>query len=100
MVALPSVLDCIQDDPKSRQQRQKYEAAKQQAEQQRLALQKQAWLKQSLARRRLEASRQQQQLLLTSRARAFHAKVDVIRSAAFSASHMSLCTFQTRTNGC
>ncbi|KAL3149953.1 hypothetical protein ABBQ38_013314 [Trebouxia sp. C0009 RCD-2024] len=70
-----------QDDPKSRQHRQRYEAARQQAEQQRVVVQKQAWLKQSLARRRVEASRQQQQLLLRSRAQAFHAKVDAIRTA-------------------
>lgn len=76
---MPSELDCLQDDPKSSQQRQRYEAARQQAEQQRVTVQKQAWLKQSLARRRVEASRQQQQLLLRSRAWAFHAKVDAIR---------------------
>lgn len=86
---------CLQDNPKSSQQRQRYETARQQAEQQRVAVQKQAWLKQSLARRRVEASRQQQQLLLHSRAQAFHAKVDAIRSAAvFSASHVSSSTFQ------
>ena len=70
----------LQDDPKSRQQRQRYEAARQQAEQQRVAVQKQAWLKQSLARRRIQAARQQQHLLLHSRAKAFQAKVDAIRS--------------------
>ncbi|KAL3143967.1 Centrosomal protein of 95 kDa [Trebouxia sp. C0010 RCD-2024] len=70
-----------QDDPKSSQQRQRYEAARQQAEHQRVVLQKQVWLKQSLARRRVEAARQQQQLLLRSRAHAFHAKVDAIRTA-------------------
>ena len=80
-IAMPSVLKWVQDDPKARQQQQRYQAARQQAEQQRVAVQKQAWLKQSLARRRVEASRQQQQLLLRSRARAFHAKVDAIRSA-------------------
>lgn len=89
------MLKCLQDNPKSSQQRQRYETARQQAEQQRVALQKQAWLKQSLARRRVEASRQQQQLLLHSRAQAFHAKVDAIRSAWFSACHVFSFTFQT-----
>jgi len=69
----------LQDDPKSSQQRQRYEAARHQAEQQRVAVQKQAWLKQSLARRRIEAARQHQQLLLHSRAQAFQSKVDAIR---------------------
>ena len=71
----------MQSDPKSSQQHQRYEAARQQAEQQRVAAQKQAWLKQSLARRRIDAARQQQQLLLRSRAQAFQAKVDALRSA-------------------
>lgn len=78
---------CLQDDPKSSQQRQRYEAARQQAEHQRVVLQKQVWLKQSLARRRVEAARQQQQLLLRSRAHAFHAKVDAIRLASRPAVH-------------
>ncbi|KAL0037270.1 hypothetical protein WJX79_009337 [Trebouxia sp. C0005] len=73
------------DDPKSSQQRQRYEAARHQAEQQRVAVQKQAWLKQSLARRRIEAARQHQQLLLHSRAQAFQSKVDTIRSAQHAA---------------
>ncbi|DBA77644.1 TPA: hypothetical protein ACH3X1_009441 [Trebouxia sp. C0004] len=73
------------DDPKSSHQRQRYEAAGHQAEQQRVAVQKQAWLKQSLARRRIEAARQHQQLLLHSRAQAFQAKVDAIRSAQHAA---------------
>ncbi len=73
------VLCWSQDDPKSSQQRQRYEAARHQAEQQRVAVQKQAWLKQSLARRRIEAARQHQQLLLHSRAQAFQSKVDAIR---------------------
>ncbi|KAL0048849.1 hypothetical protein WJX82_000902 [Trebouxia sp. C0006] len=73
------------DDPKSSQQRQRYEAARHQAEQQRVAVQKQAWLKQSLARRRIEAARQHQQLLLHSRAQAFQSKVDAIRSAQHAA---------------
>lgn len=81
---------CLQDNPKSSQQRQRYETARQQAEQQRVAVQKQAWLKQSLARRRVEASRQQQQLLLHSRAQAFHAKVDAIRSALLAYSPFNL----------
>ena len=71
----------VQDDPKSSQQKQAYEAARQQAEQQRVAVQRQAWLRQSLARRRLQAQRQQQRLMLRSRAQAFDAKVDAIRSA-------------------
>ena len=69
----------VQDDPKGSQQRQRYDAAKQQAEQQRIALQRQAWLKQSLARRRLEAARQNQQLHLAACARSFDAKLDAIR---------------------
>ena len=47
-----------------------------------MAVQKQVWLKQSQARRRIEAARQQQQLLLHSRAQAFQSKVDAIRSVA------------------
>ena len=70
----------LQDDPKNIQQKQAYEAEKQQAEQKRVAVQRQAWLRQSLARRRMQAARQQQHLMLRSRARAFDAKVDAIRS--------------------
>lgn len=73
----------MQDDPKGSQQRQRYGAAKQQAEQQRIALQRQAWLKQSLARRRIEAARQNQQLHLKALASRFDAKLDAIRCCSF-----------------
>lgn len=69
----------VQDDAKGSQQRRRYDAAKQQAEQERIALQRQAWLKHSLARRRIEAARQHQQLHLKTRAKGFDAKMDAIR---------------------